>query len=570
MHAVPPGSQRAGRLWQALGWGLGGAALLWFVQETWRLARHKAFSLDEFQYAHASWLVSHGQVPYRDFFEVHFPLVYLALSPVFLVAGDDPLAIVTLRAAMAGVALLAAAAAAQLNRGFTVVGAVAGAVLFLSSPSLIAFAVEVRPDSLAAALFLLCLALLRAQKWPWATGILAGLFAVGCAFSAQKAAFYGVVLPLALLPVTVGAQRRWAFFVGAGAGLLAICLYLFSTGSAGALWRWCIQWAAEHQLEYPEVPLSRYLPQVAAREVLLLTLAAIGLGETGRQLRADGRRLLRHPDLALVAALFTTSASVVLQKAPYPYSYLPVLALLAVFAGRGAGTLATSLTSSLWGRGVAVATALALVALLGMRLRAHQTVDNAAQLEVLSNVARLTAPEDPVYDNSGGYVARPHVRFLFYTDALLRGERAEELAREVPADLLARGCMAYLRDLRHKGLPPPLKDFLREHYQPWDGDLWLWGMRFEGAKDGDLLAFSAPRADTYFLSLRRADAQVRLTLEGQALDPAGFELPAGVHALRYEGPPQDVQVLWLPADGAQWTPRPHARRRFSRLFGHPP
>src|SRR5581483_7929587 len=93
-----------------------GVALAWFALETAFLGLRKSFSIDEFQYAHAAWLVAHGSVPYRDFFEVHFPLVYQALAPVFAVLGDDPRAVLGLRIAMLGFLALACFGAAGINR----------------------------------------------------------------------------------------------------------------------------------------------------------------------------------------------------------------------------------------------------------------------------------------------------------------------------------------------------------------------------------------------------------------------------------------------------------------------
>src|SRR3954466_1058866 len=87
------------------------------AQAVW-LAFAKHLSLDEAQYAHAAWLVSRGEVPYRDFFEVHLPLVYQALAPVFWLLGDSPLNILALRVGMLVPLAGTGAAAASLNRRY--------------------------------------------------------------------------------------------------------------------------------------------------------------------------------------------------------------------------------------------------------------------------------------------------------------------------------------------------------------------------------------------------------------------------------------------------------------------
>ena len=57
-----------------------GLLCLWVGVQTIRMTLFKSYALhgfrDEFQYAHAAWLVSKGAVPYRDFFDHHFPLLY--------------------------------------------------------------------------------------------------------------------------------------------------------------------------------------------------------------------------------------------------------------------------------------------------------------------------------------------------------------------------------------------------------------------------------------------------------------------------------------------------------------
>ncbi len=54
--------------------GRAAAALLAWVEVTAASRYSSASASTSFQYAHAAWLVRHGKLPYRDFFEFHFPL----------------------------------------------------------------------------------------------------------------------------------------------------------------------------------------------------------------------------------------------------------------------------------------------------------------------------------------------------------------------------------------------------------------------------------------------------------------------------------------------------------------
>ena len=91
----------------ALRWVFLGLCALVAAQRTYAVAVRKAFTLDEFQWAHAAWEVARGQLPYRDFFEVHFPLTYQYMSLAFRFGdANDPTTILTMRAMMIPALLL--------------------------------------------------------------------------------------------------------------------------------------------------------------------------------------------------------------------------------------------------------------------------------------------------------------------------------------------------------------------------------------------------------------------------------------------------------------------------------
>ncbi len=46
------------------------------------LTRTRAFDPDEFQHAHSAFLIYRGQVPYRDYFEHHPPLLHQVMAKV--------------------------------------------------------------------------------------------------------------------------------------------------------------------------------------------------------------------------------------------------------------------------------------------------------------------------------------------------------------------------------------------------------------------------------------------------------------------------------------------------------
>jgi hypothetical protein len=553
--------------------------IAWFALQAVRLAREKYFSIDEFQYAHAAWLVARGQVPYRDFFEVHFPLVYQALAPVFLVLGDDPTAVVGLRVGMLVFLALACAAGASVNRSEGWSAALLAPLFLLALPPFVTLATEIRPDAAAFALFLAALGALRLDRFGDRTCAFAGgVLLVGAVWGSQKAALYGSIFVPALLldlfprartPASDGRPRLlrsplW-FLTGAASAAASIALYLSATRSWAPWWSWCFTWAAEHQRHYPAFSWRRYFDPILVDGLWAFALAALGLAATLRRLRERGRGALADPDLLLVGALATTFASFALQRAPYPYSLLPFLGIVAVLAARGAALLLY-----MGGMPLRTAFAAALVAVLILQSAAlgrFIAASNARQLEVLARVGEITAPTDPAYDNSGGYVSRPHAYFYFYTDSYLRSGIPETLAREGQQAIIDTGAVLHLGDLRFDTLPPSLRAFLVRHFQPLDGDVSLWGQHYVVPESGRLEAtFLAVRPDRYFVSPAEAIDRGTLLVDGRRLTEPVFALEKGDHAVSYSGPAGELDILWLPRDGKPWTPRRGLAPTFSRLF----
>lgn len=138
-------------------------AIVILASRTWFL-RHRAIDIDEFEHAHAAWCVAGGMVPYRDFFEHHTPLLYLAAAPVFDGAPVDRDAgaalhvLLTFRWAMFSLTLVALAATYVLGSLWS--GALTGAlavVLLTTSEQFLNSMLEFRPDVPAVACVLLSL-----------------------------------------------------------------------------------------------------------------------------------------------------------------------------------------------------------------------------------------------------------------------------------------------------------------------------------------------------------------------------------------------------------------------------
>ena len=517
------------------------------------LAVTKAYAIDEFQYSHAAWLVAQGQVPYKDFFEFHFPLPYQVLALPLTVLPSSPLVIGCLRIAMLGVTGLLFLSIRRMLQPFATWVCVSTLGLALTSRTLAGFLVEVRPDLFAIAFFFASVALLSgnasSRRAFWS-----GLgFGLGV-WSSQKAVIYGVVFAVGLL-IDLARRRRgtpWVAFplawlggVATVAGLVAC--YLTATGSWNEWFDCAVRWAAWHERHYPRFSWATYLLPTLREAPHLVVLALVGVLAELRERPKLPRLML----LAWPAAL----ASYFVAKAPFAYALLPFLLITCVLAGRGAAWAIARLRSRLARFGILAFVLGALTVCAWVVPRQHQ--NNQSQRELLAALGRLTSVNDPVYDGAGAATARPHVGFRYYTNALIREREAATLTADVSKAIVESGCTAMIRDLRYPGLPKDLRLLLETHFQPYSADLWLWGQHIDTRAN-----FLAVRSAVYFVGPSAAFRRVRV--DGVPLKADTVGLARGTHLVEVDGDP--IDLLWLPRNGERYVPKRGLPPTFSILF----
>ena len=663
--------------------------------EAGRLALHRYFAIDELMNAHSSWLMGRGFLPYRDFFEFHFPFLYQLLGSLWLLMSDDPRNVLFLRLAMLGLVFVVALAAFVLNRREGLVAALAAPAILLTIASFAIRAIEIRHDPLAFACFLSGLAALSLERpSPRFRGAAAGILFALAAWSSQKALMYG--LPVGLLlavetarywrggPSAFGFLAAWilnrrkllvavlaapailltiasfafhavktrpdalafacflsglavlsldrpsprfrgaaaavlfmlaawvsrralmyglpaglllavgtarhrrdgpsafgsvgAMWAGGGAVAALVVLYLTVTGSWSAFVTLCFGWAFRVQTEYTALSSSEAIERALNGYVVVCLLSAAGVASSVVAWKRRGAAISDN-DILLVACFASSLAYVLDVRATYEYNLIPFLGFVGVFAGRGVGVLSAAAAAKAAQLGfspvkaqfastLAVALALSAPALALRRVERFVQKSNTYQFDVLAQVGALTSPGDAVYDNSGSYVARPSASFYFYTDWLMRRRLGDMLTRRIPEDILKSGTVLFFRDTRTGDLPESLRAFLREHFKLYSGDLWLWGQSYRTDAGGRVASrFHAVRKDRYFVEPASLLVNGALTIDGQRIESAVFELESGAHTIAFEGTPSaDLHVLWLPRDGHTWVPDFDARPRFSRVL----
>ncbi|HTA90359.1 MAG TPA: hypothetical protein VK745_12305 [Polyangiaceae bacterium] len=564
---------RTSRWASLMGLGVAGLAALMAWVEVTRLSLFKRFSIDEFQYAHAAWLVRDGKLPYRDFFEFHFPLPYLSYS--FFV-NDSPASIAHLRLFMLAVFALTSFGLYRINRELGPALALTAPIVAATTTPFVFFATEIRPDAVAFGLFLFALSLLFPAPVGRARAFAVGVLWLLALFATQKAIIYSAPLGAVLLLNALRRRSRAHLLESLGHLLLGcllialgIALYFAVTHSAGAWFQQTLVWAAYHERHYPGFAWTVY--GVPAFESALV-LFGLGLLGAGRSVLALKRSVepLAEPDLILLLVLASALFSFGFARAPFPYALLPGLGMLCAFVPRGLAALFDA-TRRLPERARLPGAVLIVVGLLwlGPRLgfaEAEQKLatSNAYQYRVLDDLARVTSVTDPVYDNSGGFVARPHVGFRFYTSALDRQAEAAVLPISVPRAIREQGCTALLLDARFGGLPPALIRYLTLHFQPYGADLWLWGQRFAASSTAP--TFEAVRDADYFVEPEGVATSGNFTLDGNVVTSSVFHLSRGLHRIAYAGSVRQFSVLWLPADQQRYRPKYGLRPAFSSIF----
>ncbi len=554
---------------------LGGAAV-------W-LSLIMRYECDEFVFAHAAWLVSQGSVPFRDFYEHHFPLVYQLSALPMLAVGDDPSGVWVLRVAMWPVVLLALWSAWRIDRDTLRWRALIAPIMLLSVIPFIRHALQIRPDGLAFALFLGAIALLNLfrgkRRGDQAAAMLSGLSLGLACWASQKAVVYGSIFAVALAVDLFWNRRRdperllrkpaW-FIVGFGTVWAGVATYLSLTSSWWAFYRWCVLWPIEFQENFAGFGWHRpMLDALVMPYPWLLPLAAVGLGATLLRLFLPNRSMWQ-PDVLLVMAFVSCVVSFVVQPAPYEYSLVPVAGMFCLFAARGfvwcADQAVTLYRKGRWtGRVMSVLSGAAIL-LVACHLYRYQFLyqrdmrtPNHTQRALFQTVGALTDPDDSVHDSSGMAVTRPHAYFYFYTPRYLQSSWGALLKMEVPSAIREAGCTVSVRDTRYRSLPPELKQFLREHYQPYARDIDVWGRRYDARPDAQPDAvmtapFHAVRDGEYFLQPGSVVTNGRVWIDGQPVHTRRLRLEQGDHTVRYEGPAQTFWLLWLPRDGRLWQP----------------
>ena len=499
---------------------------------------------DESQHLHVAWLLAQGETPYRDFWEHHLPLFHYVMAPVTTALADRPAVYFAARAMMAALAGIVVWLTWLLTRRLSADGALWAVIVLVFLPQFAETSTEVRPDVPALVAHLLGLvALVRWRDrgrpgWLWAAGAWQGI-AVGLAL---KAVFGlpGVLLAVMAAPPS-GPALSWRTTVGRAVHL-ASGMALSLAAGLGAVW--AIAGTVALQGLYEDVirssvgfvDFAKTRPAFGS-EVGVFIAAGLGLLLV---VRVRGLGVLRHPvHAALILPAASIALALLLPRTPavYQHAWLPVLPVVAIYAGLALTTLAEWARQSPtpWRRGLALlAIGVAVVVPAGETVIFAVRDQNASDLMLMRSELRLACPGEAVLDGTALYVFRPAA---YRHGALIRGVR-EWVARGVVSeqDLAdemreARAPIAY-PDFRILGMVGPVADVLHRHYVAGPDGLLVAGAEIT-VEDGtgrsvvDLLA-----PGPYLLSFSR---RLAVAIDGIVVRPGWHFLSQGPLELTWYG-----------------------------------
>lgn len=527
---------------------------LYTYWQVFAFSQTRFFTVDEYQYGHATWLVAQGRLPYVDFFEHHFPGSYVLHAPWFRGELDFPSAALLLRR-IVFVSWLALGALTAWA-GLRATGDRLAAALLAFVPIAFGFslmsAVDYRADNFGAIYFGACLALLEWNRSAHrrSLAVAAGVLAVLAAAMTQKMAAVGGASMASLLAAdwlarrsalgrALGNERQpfvskpLAFLAAAGGLGLAALAVAGALGLLAAGFEATIAGAVEHERLYDAFSLfgrgyvQPFWEATWPATAPLLVLAA------GFWTTREGR-------FWLVPAAFAALGSALL-VAPYPYNFVFPCWLLGVSAVRGFSLAVRRLGARFEALDEASPLLYLLpLAALGLQLGfVSGSSSNAHQLRVLQKIQEHGLPGAAVIDGAGGAMFSPHASYYWYHGVAHRKMFRDYFERELVDDWRRSRALFWIQDGRFRELPKPARDYLQQHYVHGGDGLHVLGTRTPAGGDADrVLRFEVVRAAEYRFhpvpgsTGAAVPAEDRVRVDGVAPRGGRLHLEPGVHEIR--------------------------------------
>jgi Dolichyl-phosphate-mannose-protein mannosyltransferase len=496
---------------------------------------------DESQHLHLIYGLLGGEVPYRDRFDNHTPLLYLLFLPLAAVAGETPQIILLARIAQFPIGLAMLGLIYLIGRRFadrevalwTVATTLAWGDWSLKS-------VEFRPDVLWSCLWFLTISILaaRSEELSIKRFFFAGVTLGAALCTSIKTTFLVPALALgwtAAWFLCADLRRRFQFrqvaslALAVAAGFLivpaALLGWLHAKGVSLEILKFCLVEANRADFEF-------------GKGLMTPLLAAIALWLAWRM----SVRGVQGPAVATFLSVSAFAAALIgfspeLRK----QSLLPVYPLLIFFAWQYAAEIMR--------RYQPARTRFAGLAVCGLAL-IHLVVEGRLwedglrdQRELLKDTLKLTRPGDFLMDRKGETIFRRRHVYLVYQHATTRAIEEGRLPDPDPEMLTKTGTAVAIG--ASMGLTDRMRKFIGKNYMPvGNGRLRVAGRSLLFYPENGRLAARAPMMIAGDYVVLRGDAVVQHTRVPQ---PGWHDVDLGGEA----GP---ASLFWKPAWDAGFRP----------------
>lgn len=431
---------------------------------------------DEPQHLHVVWGWTQGLLQYRDVFDNHMPLFHLLYAPLLSALGARADILFLMRLAM--LPLYGVALWATYRLGCVLFSPRVGrwaAVFTGLFPGFFFCALEFRTDNLWTALWLLALALLVHKRMTLQRSFLGGVF-LGAALSVSMkttlllGALSGASLVAVYTFLTPGARfpfhqvSRYALATASGVILIPLLLLAFFVTQGGwtPFWYGTIQHNVLPGLGHWHRPYPMFTFPVL---LFLLWQGARVIARSTADQQIGKRRILIFLSTAgYASALFCFWP--LWTREDYLPLYPPLVLLVTPLVLRGTDRFAehaahvqSDFSLSMLSRPLVVGSIEIILLLLGGPIWRDKT---EAQTELLTDVLRLTKPEDSVVDLKGETVFRPRASYYVLEGITRTRIKYGLLTDDIPERLIAaRTCVAVGDDDR---FPAVTRAFLQDNY----------------------------------------------------------------------------------------------------------
>lgn len=526
------------------------------------VAANREFQVDEVEHIHTSYNLRDGRMIYRDFVQVHPPLLYLVLYP--FIQPDDPVGSFR-RARGVSTAILFCTIALTAVCAWHLEGKAGAALaggLGLLETTLVERGMEVRADGLLALLVMAAL-VVEFGRWRGGAAIRFSLEALllGLGLMVTLKAVFPITIFVALWVAAAIRRRHLALLLGPFlAGLLPLLVtfgVLSLLGAGPQFVRQSILDAGTSTVA-PESRVtfspSGFVRSEGSRNLAFFAICIVAAGSELRRMlknkESDGRRRFV---LWLALGMF---ASLWANPFPWPYVQVVVLPPLAVLGACGVLALLRRTRASAspsWAPFVNWATVLLLLlaALTAApRLVSKSVPAMARQFETLLEVQRVSSPDDRFFDLAGLYF-RPDAYPVFAMSGGMFHWYTLGKFPPITRTLRDNEAVGIILNYRVGWLRPDERRFVEERFVHHTGNLLLLGRDLRQMPLGVETEFEVLKGKPF-----RVDGDARLRVDGREFRRG--VLARGVHRILLEyraGParlildtPPPVPTVTRPAD----------------------